>query len=474
MQATAAAAPPEWPIPVTILTGFLGSGKTTLLNRILGTDHGLRVAVVENEFGETDIDSELLSLAAREGPAPEQVVTLSNGCLCCTVRGDLLRALDGLAVRGGIDHILVETTGLAAPGPIVQSFFLDETLKGRVRLDGVVAVVDAVHAAQQMDRAREDGGVELADGDVDPGVNEAVEQIAFADRIVLNKTDAAGAETVAEVKRRIRAINGAALVREAVRCDVDVGWTLGVGGFDLSRVEDLLDEAPALAPAHGEPGHVCADANGGHDHDHDHDHDHEHDQDHAHALAHGEPGHVCASDDCGHDHDHTPAHGEPGHICDSDDCGHDHDHNHVHGHDRDKGAALTQIKETRHDDLVSSVSLKIEGPLDLAKVNQWLGMLVQYRGEDLYRFKGILSLKDVPERFVFQGVHMMFDGKPSRPWGMDEPRLSRMVFIGRELDADLLQEGFEHCVWQEYMGPPAKLDYGEGEVVVEDADAPPV
>jgi len=392
-------------MPVTILTGFLGSGKTTLLNHVLNGDHGKRIAVIENEFGETDIDGELV--AAREELQAEEIVVMNNGCLCCTVRGDLVEMLRGLMERRDrFDHIVIETTGLANPAPIIQTFFLEPELRYQLRLDGVVTVVDAKHATMQMDR--------VASNDA---VNEAVEQVAYADRILLNKIDLVDLGARQSVERRVREINRMAVMREASMAQVDLDWVLGVGGFDLERVE--ADVNPALLkdekaghshdhehnPAHGEEGHKCS-SDCGHDHDHDHGHGHGH-------------GH-------GHSHEHNPAHGEEGHKCGSD-CGHDH----------------------LHDDLVGSVSLTIKGDLNLDKVNEWLGMIVQYRGEDIYRMKGILALHGQEEKFVFQGVHMMFDGQPGTRWAEGEERVSKMVFIGRELEADLLQEGFEHCLWRD-------------------------
>jgi len=348
---------------------------------------------------------------------------LNNGCLCCSVRGDLVKTLESLLERrSSFDHIVIETTGLANPAPILQTFFAEPNLFQQYAVDGVVTVVDAKHAMMQMDRKAENGAV-----------NEAVEQVAYADRILLNKCDLVDDAQKAKVLSRIREINRAAQVRESRMSKVDLGWVLGVGGFDLERVEaevngELLKESN---PAHGEARHQCG-PGCSHDHDHKHEHGHEHEHGHAHAHAHGEEGHKCGPD-CGHEHhDHShahahgnPAHGEEGHKCGAD-CNHE-----------------------IHDDLVKSVSLRIDGELDLEKVNQWLGMVVQFRGEDIYRMKGILAIKGVEERFVFQGVHMMFDGLPGTKWKEGERRVSKMVFIGRELDAALLQEGFEHCVVEE-------------------------
>ena len=238
------------PIPVTVLTGYLGAGKTTLLNRILTEDHGRRYAVIVNEFGEVGIDNDLVV------DTDEEVFEMNNGCVCCTVRGDLIRALSGLMRRQTVgkrsfDAIIVETTGLADPGPVAQTFFVDEDVRTRTRLDSVTTVVDAKHVL-----------LRLADS------REAREQVAFADQIVLNKTDLVDAQALAEVERRLRTINPLAPIHRAERSNVDLSLILERGGFDLERILDL--EPEFLQPAHGEAGHV-------HDEHCDHDHGHAHD-----------------------------------------------------------------------------------------------------------------------------------------------------------------------------------------------------
>ena len=242
------------PIPVTVLTGYLGAGKTTLLNRILTEDHGKRYAVIVNEFGEIGIDNDLIV------DADEEVFEMNNGCVCCTVRGDLIRIVSGLMRRqakggkGGFDAIVVETTGLADPGPVAQTFFVDEDVKARTRLDSVTTVVDAKHVLARLGDSR-----------------EAREQIAFADQIVLNKTDLVTAAELAEVEARLRRLNPLAPIHRAVRSDVPLEAVLGRGGFDLDRIVDL--EPEFLNPAHGEPGHVHDDhCDSDHDHPHEHDH----------------------------------------------------------------------------------------------------------------------------------------------------------------------------------------------------------
>jgi G3E family GTPase len=245
--------------PVTVLTGYLGAGKTTLLNRILTEDHGKKYAVIVNEFGEVGIDNDLIV------GADEEVFEMNNGCVCCTVRGDLIRVLSGLMKRkGGFDAIIVETTGLADPGPVAQTFFVDDDVRAKTQLDSVTTVVDAMHLP-----------LRLADS------KEAVEQIAFADQIVLNKTDLVTEHQLRDVEARIRRLNPLAPIHRAVRSNVPLELILGRGGFDLERIEEI--QPHFLNPAHGETGHV-------HDEDCDHDHDH-HDHDHH-----------------GHDHDHPHDH----------------------------------------------------------------------------------------------------------------------------------------------------------------------
>jgi G3E family GTPase len=241
-------------IPVTVLTGYLGAGKTTLLNRILTGDHGKRYAVIVNEFGEIGIDNDLIV------GADEEVFEMSNGCVCCTVRGDLIRVLSGLMKRKGrFDAIVVETTGLADPGPVAQTFFVDDEVKAKTRLDSVTTVVDAKHVGARIDDSR-----------------EAREQIAFADQIILNKTDLVSEDELEEVEARLRRLNPLAPIRRSVRSEVPLDAILGQNAFDLERIVEL--EPEFLNTAHGEPGHVH-DEHCEHDHHHEHAHDHVHDED---------------------------------------------------------------------------------------------------------------------------------------------------------------------------------------------------
>jgi G3E family GTPase len=314
---------------------------------------------------------------------------LNNGCICCTVRSDLVNMLTTLVKtkRDKFDRILIETTGLAAPGPIAQTFFLEPEIAEHMRLDGIVTLVDAKHVELHLDEERADGSV-----------NECVEQIAFADRIVLNKVDLVDRGDVVRVKDRIRGINALATVQEVERAKVDVGYVLGIGGWDLEKVDDVVEDR--VGHAHDDD-HACSGADCTHEsHQHDH-HDHDH---------------ACSGADCTHEshqHDH-----------------HNHDHHHHH----------------HHGDDVSSVAIELKGNMNLDKVNYWLGGLIEVKSNDLYRYKGVLAIQDFERRFVYQGVHMVFEGSPDRPWKDGEERTSKMVFIGRDLDEALIREGFEQCL----------------------------
>lgn len=371
--------PPDNRIPATIITGFLGSGKTTLLNHILTADHGKRIAVIENEYGEVDIDG---SLVAAKAIGAEDIVMLNNGCLCCTVRGDLVRMISELVnkKKGKFDHIVIETTGLANPAPIIQTFYAEDVIFNDVKLDGVVTLVDAKHARLHLDEVKPEGVV-----------NEAIEQIAYADRIIVNKTDLVNEPSIDSLIQQIRKINRMANLKRTQFGNVDLDYVLGIGGFDLERIESAVTDE-SLKEDHGS-----------HDHDHHHHHDHDHHHEHEHHHEHK------------HEHEH----------------GHHHDH-HSHDHTHDPG--------------VSSVSIVCEGSLDLDKANMWLGTLLLERSEDIYRMKGLLSVEGMDERFVFQGVHDIFQGSPDRPWGPNEPRINKIVFIGKNLDGQELEKGFKACL----------------------------
>jgi len=340
-------------IPVTVLTGYLGAGKTTLLNRILSEPHGKKYAVIVNEFGEIGIDNELVV------NADEEVFEMNNGCICCTVRGDLVRIIDGLMRRKGkFDAIIVETTGLADPAPVAQTFFMDESVGAKTKLDAVVTVADAKWLKDRLKDAP-----------------EAKNQVAFADVILINKTDLVSAGELAEIEARIRGINPYARLHRTERARIDLGEVLGRNAFDLDRILDI------------EPAFLEAD-------EHDHEYEHE------------------------HEHDHGDGH-----------------HHHEHG----------GLKHY-HDEEMQSVALRADKPLDPDKFFPWIQDLVAKDGPSILRCKGILSFKDDPERFVFQGVHMILDGDHQRAWGGNEKRESRIVFIGRNLPEEKIRQGFESCL----------------------------
>jgi G3E family GTPase len=344
--------------PVTVLTGYLGAGKTTLLNRILSEPHGQKFAVIVNEFGEIGIDNDLVV------NADEEVFEMNNGCICCTVRGDLIRIIEGLMRRKGkFDAIIVETTGLADPAPVAQTFFMDEEVGKKARLDAVVTVADAKWLKDRLKDAP-----------------EAKNQIAFADVILLNKTDLVGKDDLDEVEARIRAINPYAKLHRTERAQVPLDEVLGRNAFDLDRILDIEPDFLRGEDAHHH-----------HHHDYDHDHDHHHHEDH------------------GHDH---------------------HRHGLKHYHDED----------------MQSVALRTDKPLDPDKFFPWIQALVATDGPAILRCKGILAFNDDPDRFVFQGVHMILDGDHQRPWKDGEARESRIVFIGRNLPEEKIREGFAACV----------------------------
>ena len=345
-------------IPVTVLTGYLGAGKTTLLNRILSEPHGKKFAVIVNEFGEIGIDNELVV------NADEEVFEMNNGCICCTVRGDLVRIIDGLMRRKGkFDAIIVETTGLADPAPVAQTFFMDENVGSKTKLDAVVTVADAKWLKDRLKDAP-----------------EAKNQIAFADVILINKTDLVGAEELRDIEARIRGINPYAKLHRTQRSQIAIDEVLGRNAFDLDRILEI------------EPSFL----EGQEEHNHDH----------------------------GHHHHHDHSHGDHG------------AHHHHHG------GGLKHY----HDEDMQSVALRTDKPLNPDKFFPWIQDLVATEGPNILRCKGILAFKDDPERFVFQGVHMILDGDHQRKWRDDEKRESRIVFIGRQLPEDKIRQGFETCV----------------------------
>jgi G3E family GTPase len=346
-------------IPATILTGFLGSGKTTLLKRVLSEAHGQKIAVIENEFGEENIDNDIL-VAETE----EQIIQMSNGCICCTIREDLRATLTDLALRRrkgeiAFDRVVIETTGLADPGPVAQTFFMDDEIAESYLLDSVLTLVDAKHAAQQLDDRQ-----------------EARRQIGFADQIFISKTDIVDAASVDALAHRLKHMNPRAPQRRVHFGDVPIAEVFDLRGFNLNAKLEI------------DPEFLSGD---GHGHAHDHDHDH-------------------------HDHDHAP-----GEAC-------DHPHHH------------------RHDDDVKSFVFRSNRAFSPAKLEDFLGSIVQIYGPKMLRYKGVLLMQGTDRKVIFQGVHQLMGSDLGPKWAAGEERGSKMVFIGIDLPREVFQQGLEHCL----------------------------
>jgi len=376
-------------IPATILTGFLGSGKTTLLKRVLTEAHGQKIAVIENEFGEENIDSDILV-----SDTQEQIIQMSNGCICCTIREDLRGALRDLAEkkRTGelvFDRVVIETTGLADPGPVAQTFFMDDEIAESYLLDSILTLVDAKHAAVQLNDRQ-----------------EARRQVGFADQIFISKTDLVLPAEVDALMHRLKHMNPRAPQKAVHFGDVALSEVFDLRGFNLNAKLDI--DPDFLKDEPHDHGHA------GHDHGHDHDHDHDH-------------------------HDHGPEEhcDHPSHQNQQAGPGHHH----------------------HHDDDVKSFVFRSDKPFDARRLEDFLGAVVNIYGPRMFRYKGVLNMQGSERKVIFQGVHQLMGSDLGPPWGEQEPRVSKMVFIGIELPRDIFLQGLNQCLVAS-DGGPAGLDTG--------------
>ncbi|ETX10044.1 cobalamin biosynthesis protein CobW [Marinomonas ushuaiensis DSM 15871] len=445
-------------IPVTVLTGFLGSGKTTLLNRILSEEHGLRIAVIENEFGEIGIDQDLVI------NANEEIFEMNNGCICCTVRGDLIRILAELAERKDkFDRVILETTGMADPGPVAQTFFVDPSISELYELDGIITLVDAKHISAHLDDS----------------TDEVMAQVAFADRIILNKADLVSKQDMLSLKKRLQDMNQMAGFYSATMADAPISELLDIGGFNLQRamemkpsflepeypfewggiwqlpagqyrfqlangpdpdmafllsdvsqntVASVLELAESVFVEFSKEGEAVShqqtlvdiekcyrlQLKGRNQYDF--------------LLELTETTHIAVFSQ------HTPEEFEML-LLNQDD------------------KVLTPIAEHffnaehEHNDAVTSVSIELSGRFDGDIINAWLSMFLQEKGADIYRMKGVFGIQDEEHRIVYQGVHMLLGAQFGEPWG-DEIATNRMVFIGKNLDEDYIRFALEKCLYK--------------------------
>lgn len=443
-------------IPVTVLTGFLGSGKTTLLNRILSEEHGQRIAVIENEFGDIGIDQDLVI------NADEEIFEMNNGCICCTVRGDLMRILHELAERKDkFDRVILETTGMADPGPVAQTFFVDPSVHQEYELDGIITLVDAKHVSAHLD----------------DNTDEVMAQTAFADRIILNKADLVTEEEMASLKRRLQEVNRMAGFYTATMADAPIAELLEIGGFNLDHAMEIKPNflEPEYPFEWGGFWQLAAGqyrftlANGP-------------DPDMAILLSHlddtadtnvldlaekvfvefsktGEPiSHQQAltqTDSCyqlqlegRNSYEFTFELDAPKRIAVfSQHTPEEFDMKLLDQNNSEYPPAAEHYfnAEHEHNDEVTSVSIELPGLFNISRINAWIEMFLQEKGIDIYRMKGVVGVHEEENRIVFQGVHMLFGAQPGKPWG-DEKPMNRMVFIGKNLDENYIRTALRGCL----------------------------
>jgi len=380
-------------LPVTIITGFLGSGKTTLLKRVLTEAHGQKIAVLENEFGEENIDTDILV-----SDTDEQIIQMNNGCVCCTIRDDLRATLTNLAQKRrkgelNFERVLIETTGVADPGPVAQTFFMDDGVAENYMLDSIITLVDAKHANQQLDERL-----------------EAQRQVGFADQLFISKADLISADELHALQHRLYAINPRASQRVVHFGEVLLQEVLDLKGFNLSTKLEL--EPDFLQKE--EHDHSCG---CGHQHGHDAHHDAHH--------HHAHDGHACGCSNQHAEHAHEGGHKHAStHTCGSH-CGHNHH---------------------QHDDDVKSFVFRAQRPFDPARLEDFLGAIVQIYGPKMYRYKGVLAMQGTNRKVIFQGVHQLMGSDLGPEWDKNEPRISKMVFIGVDLPKDILTQGLEQSL----------------------------
>jgi len=428
-------------LPVTIITGFLGAGKTTLLNRILKEKHGKRIMVIQNEFGSIEIDG---TLAEDAMFSKEDIQILDNGCACCTVRGDLGKAFVEILEKSqesdvNIEHIIVETTGLANPAPIIQTFYQERNVAMSLKLDGILTVIDAKNVLKHIDEIPTEGKV-----------NECVEQVSFADRILLNKMDLVTGSEAQIVKDKIRSINSFAKIIPSTQSKVELSKILNIRAFSLEKL--LEKDSDFLKLDESESEHTCDESDcsqhEGHDHNHEKDHSHhaKDEKGHDHAKDEKEKEHKHhhkheKEDKSHHDHDKHEAGEEATHGKDGK---HKKKDKHKHKHKRKSKKNKTQTLQ--HSSGVSSLGFEREGEVVEERFEQFMSNVIRKWGANIYRAKGIINICGNPNKLVFHGVHELFDTNNQTPWGKDDKKTNKLVFIGKDLQKDILQKGFGYCL----------------------------